>query len=50
MGDNDAVEMAYALYEIFLNSEETDIVKLAAAPLFNTEAGRLFMKHNPVTL
>lgn len=50
MDDNDAVEMAYTLYEIFLNSEEAEIVKMAAATLFNTESGRLFMKHNPVTL
>ena len=48
--EDGSVEMAYALYEVLMNSNEADIVRVAAAALFNTEAGRLFMRHNPVTL
>lgn len=44
------LEMAHALYHIFMESMEPEIVRAAAAPLFNTEWGQLYMKQNRVNL
>lgn len=48
--EESSLAMAHALYIIFMESEDADLVRTAAAPLFNTEAGQLFMKQNPVIL
>lgn len=48
--EDSSLAMAHALFIIFMESEDAELVRTAAAPLFNTEAGQLFMKQNPIRL
>lgn len=46
----DALILAESLYNIFMDSDEPETIKLAAAALTNTDAGRQYLMDHPITL